>query len=587
MDNTLQSYLIRLGFEINQPELNKFKSALKEAGTAAETHTSGIVQQFVKWQTAIVGAFAAVGLSTVAMMDKVADADLGFKLTAQRLFLSVDAARSLTIATKALGHSLEEIAWNPELHARLAVLWGDQRTLTANGPADAEQTLQKIRDVRFEITRAQVALQYIVRDVTVLLYKALGGDAFLVKLRGWVEWIIQHQAQISDWLTRVLVPILKDAEHVLHDVWLVAEKLAQAFVRIIGAISGDDSLRNGALTFDSLGKAIDKAADYMVKFVDAMTSAQLVVIDLVEALADLMHGFIDLANLRFDKAAGDFSRAGGDAKSAAHDLTGGGALILGGIAAFLGRGALRAGAGGVLEGAGAEAAAGGAGAAGMGIIAPLAAAAGGAYVMNKLGVANWIDNTLRKFGIDPTIGPNIFDGSGKVTDLSALASSVAWAESRGHQIDPMTGRVMRNNKSGALGIMQLMPGTAASLGVDPNDANQNFAGGMKYLGMLLKKYGGSVEEALAAYNWGPGALDSAMKRHGGQFSLDYLPGETQKYIRDIEGHMAGGVTINAPITVHGTNATPEQIRSATRDGISDAMQKSRRKDLVNSQGVYA
>jgi hypothetical protein len=53
----------------------------------------------VKWQSAIVGSFAAVGLATIGMMDKVADADLGFKITAQRMFLSVGAARALTIAT--------------------------------------------------------------------------------------------------------------------------------------------------------------------------------------------------------------------------------------------------------------------------------------------------------------------------------------------------------------------------------------------------------------------------------------------------------------------------------------------------------
>jgi hypothetical protein len=48
MENVvIESYLIRVGFEISQPELNKFKGALKEAGTAAEHHTSGIIRQFV------------------------------------------------------------------------------------------------------------------------------------------------------------------------------------------------------------------------------------------------------------------------------------------------------------------------------------------------------------------------------------------------------------------------------------------------------------------------------------------------------------------------------------------------------------
>jgi soluble lytic murein transglycosylase-like protein len=121
-------------------------------------------------------------------------------------------------------------------------------------------------------------------------------------------------------------------------------------------------------------------------------------------------------------------------------------------------------------------------------------------------------------------------------DYRALAAQIAEEEG----VDPVlfmrlieaesSFRPDVTSSAGAYGLAQLMPGTAAELGVDPSDPIQNLRGGARYFRQQLDRFGDPAL-ALAAYNAGPGNVS----RYGGIPPFE----ETQNYVARILGEYSG------------------------------------------------
>jgi soluble lytic murein transglycosylase-like protein len=91
------------------------------------------------------------------------------------------------------------------------------------------------------------------------------------------------------------------------------------------------------------------------------------------------------------------------------------------------------------------------------------------------------------------------------------------------------------SSAGALGLAQLMPGTAADLGVDPLDPEENLRGGARYLKMMQDEFG-DTRIALQGYNAGPGNV----RKYGGNVPFR----ETQNYVSKILGTGAADRAFN-------------------------------------------
>jgi soluble lytic murein transglycosylase-like protein len=137
--------------------------------------------------------------------------------------------------------------------------------------------------------------------------------------------------------------------------------------------------------------------------------------------------------------------------------------------------------------------------------------------------------------IDAVLVPQQFTAAVNYAAASAnispnLLAALVWQESRwnARAVSP----------KGAIGLAQLMPGTARDLGVNPADPVANLVGGARYLRQLLDQFDGDVEKALAAYNAGPARVRSA----GGIPAI----AETRSYVASIVRRIASISTGGTP-----------------------------------------
>ena len=159
----------------------------------------------------------------------------------------------------------------------------------------------------------------------------------------------------------------------------------------------------------------------------------------------------------------------------------------------------------------------------------------------------------------------------------------------------------RKSPKGAAGLMQIMPGTAQELGVNPMDPAQAIAGGAKYFRQQLDKFGGDPYKAAAAYNAGPGTVAKAiaaaekagtpdkwrdfMRKFQDQKSFD----ETKGYLKKLQGllgmsqDLADGDFIDAPRKQFALTkyATAEDLLSLGKDAATILKQGARTRTEKN------
>ena len=539
MPNFIDEYLIRLGTSVDSAGIARFQTALREASSMVDASAFSMTKSMFKAQTEIVGGFAAIGGAAIGLADKVAMADQEYRLFALHMYMSKDAARSLKVAMDALGQPLENLSWDTELRERTRQLIEDQRAMAPGG--DFEDGMRKIRDIRFEFTRMEVELQYLGMHFVQDFMQSLGTgpDEFLTKLRRFNEWVIVNMPAISHALATEFLPIWRDIEHVFTATGKALEESVVLFTNLIGLLSGDRSLEGTTLSLDKLAKAIEHIAYGFAWFAETIANVE-------ESLMHFTSGMSLLSSGDWKGASSEFG-AGADLISTRGAITAAGA-----VAGFLTAG-------------------------------PVGAAAGAGAGWNVGGVASSLvgaqDRAMFAAALarDPSAANNI---PGLITSMASilgldvnLAHALAYAESGENQYAV--------SSTGAVGVMQLMAGTAKGLGVNRFNTGENILGGLELFSQLLKEYG-NVPTAIAAYHEGEPKMNAIL---AGKATLS---DEGRGEVARIMSLMGKTGTVNVGtivIQIPEKHATNEGVGNAVVAKLKDMQGKQTQRNLLEFQAL--
>jgi hypothetical protein len=196
--DVIKSYLVSLGFSVDQNQYRQFNQLIEQAGKKVESHATGMSANYAKAAGIITGALASVATATAGLLDKISSADLGYQKFALRMYMATNEAKKLKIVTDAMGESLDDIAWIPELRERYLKLMGEAGGMEPGG--NFKEQMRYLRDIRTEFTRMKIEATYGLQWVGVNLVKHLAGPLGDAddKLKSFNDWVQENMPRWTD-----------------------------------------------------------------------------------------------------------------------------------------------------------------------------------------------------------------------------------------------------------------------------------------------------------------------------------------------------------------------------------------------------
>jgi hypothetical protein len=386
-----------------------------------------------------------------------------------------------------------------------------------------------VRNMRFEFTRFGVEMEYLTMNLVKDFAKILGfdPDQLLDKLKSANQWVISNMPEITGWIEERLTPALNDVKLILSDTWDLLKLSGVAFSNLVGAISGDKSLEGTAANFDKISSAIQKSLDGITNFTSGIIHSEEVLLHLVNAASLAKSG-----NMK--EAMGELNTAWKMYSS-------------GSLEAGLGKAAGTFG---------------------------FAFGPSNQKLMQDVGTL--FGGAIEDYrGKSPIAGaaPEYARSAAIALGLPPGADKWILAQEKFETANFTSPATMRNNLGG---IMDMRHG-----------------GGIKPFGTLddyNSEYIKTVMGDIKRFGKTPQSMDEFVQMlYAGGKKAYVQSGTPQDYLAGMQRYSGGDQSVqidNLTIHVAGTNATPDQIKKATTEGISAAVSKQVQRNIQEFAGAY-
>ena len=223
-DETLQEYLVKIGWDLDKDGYNNVQSLINGLINKIGSKVGNFTKSFLTGAGIVKDAIVGITESTVELINKTAQLDKETEKWARQYWTTEQNARSLQSAMKSMGlSSLDDLYYaTSEEYNRFLDLRNLGKSLEA--PKELDDFLVKVRDINHEVNRLKVIFEYGARWVVYYLGKMFGKDTdeMLQLFKNGVDWIAKHLPQIAE-------KIAKAISHVVNIV-LALYKVGKAIV---------------------------------------------------------------------------------------------------------------------------------------------------------------------------------------------------------------------------------------------------------------------------------------------------------------------------------------------------------------------